>query len=106
MKAPEQMLKKELVPLVRDLQQQVKILTKQLEEKKDDKGEIKGDLKAPVFYFDDVTKRFITAVANVNLNQLSEIQEHGTARHMAEHRCVVYCEDEMFLQRYEGDKNE
>jgi len=106
MAAPEQMLKKDLVKAYRQLTQEVKLLTRQLEEKKDDTGEIKGDIKLPAFYFDEDQRRFITAIAHVNLNQLSNIKEHGVARHMAEHETVVYMEDILFLQNYSKEKSD
>ena len=105
MAAPENMLKPALIKEVRELRQAVKLLNRQLEEKKDDSGEISGDIKAPVFYFDDKSRRFITAVANVNLNQLTEIKEHGVQRHMAEQRVLVYCEDVLYSQIL-GEDNE
>lgn len=104
MAAPEKMLKPELIKEVRQLRQAVKLLTRQLEEKKDESGEIKGDLKAPVFFQKADDGEFYTGIASINLNQLTSVKNHGNLRHMAEQRILVYCEDVMYDQKYKGDK--
>lgn len=98
MASPESMIKKDLVKAYRELQQELKILKKQLGETKDESGEVKGDLSAPVFFFDEENHRFITAIAKVGLGQLTEVQQHEGQRHMAEQRVLMYCEDTMYNQ--------
>jgi len=106
MAAPENMNKPDLVKEVRRLRQEAKLLKRQIEEKTNDEGSVIGDVKAPVFYFDNKTNKYITAIASVNLNQLSEIMTHPQGRHMAEHRIVKYCEEVLYFQEFKGDKNE
>lgn len=95
------MKKEDLIKEVRKLRQDVKLLAKQLEVKTDESGEFKGDLKVPVFYLDNKTNRFITGIADISITQLDEIQEHGTSRHLAEQRILMYCEDTLYDQELE-----
>lgn len=104
MAAPEKMLKPELIKEVRQLRQAVKLLQRQLEEKKDENGEIKGDVNAPVFFQKQKDGDYFTGIAKVDLNQLTEVQNHGKLRHMGEFRINKYCAHELYNQIYEGEK--